>query len=259
MAAQIHSRGYALIEQGRIEEIIQAKPHELRTMVEEAAGLVAVQGAARNERAQARAGQGESRPGRRRAERDRASTEFRPAAGQEGRSLQADPRRAVGTGTAGGGPPAARTASETRARSRRASSNCARIPRRRAARSKPRRAEPRKRGAALAIARDELAAAGRELDNLRAAFEERARTRGFLERRLGAIARTGAGPGAASRRARSAGDRRTRRARRGRRAPGASEPTPTTAPAKRRSPRCAPNIRRPNRRCATDERLTESI
>src|ERR1700687_223544 len=39
MAAQIHSRGYALIEQGRIEEIIQAKPQELRTMVEEAAGL----------------------------------------------------------------------------------------------------------------------------------------------------------------------------------------------------------------------------
>src|ERR1700758_747111 len=39
MAVQIHSRGYALIEQGRIEEIIQAKPHELRAMVEEAAGL----------------------------------------------------------------------------------------------------------------------------------------------------------------------------------------------------------------------------
>ncbi len=28
MAAQIHSRGYSLVEQGRIEEIIQAKPHE---------------------------------------------------------------------------------------------------------------------------------------------------------------------------------------------------------------------------------------
>ncbi len=40
----------------------------------------------------------------------------------------------------------------------------------------------------MAIARDELAASGRELDNLRAAFEERARTRGFLERRLGTIA-----------------------------------------------------------------------
>jgi chromosome segregation protein len=39
MAAQIHSRGYALIEQGKIEEIIQAKPHELRSMIEEAAGL----------------------------------------------------------------------------------------------------------------------------------------------------------------------------------------------------------------------------
>ncbi|MGA9723650.1 MAG: AAA family ATPase, partial [Candidatus Binatus sp.] len=39
MAAQIHSRGYSLVEQGRIEEIIQAKPHELRTLVEEAAGL----------------------------------------------------------------------------------------------------------------------------------------------------------------------------------------------------------------------------
>ena len=39
MAAQIHSRGYALIEQGRIEEIIQSKPAELRGMIEEAAGL----------------------------------------------------------------------------------------------------------------------------------------------------------------------------------------------------------------------------
>src|SRR5579871_1461582 len=39
MAAQIHSRGYALIEQGRIEEIIQSKPSELRGMIEEAAGL----------------------------------------------------------------------------------------------------------------------------------------------------------------------------------------------------------------------------
>src|SRR5690242_8589912 len=39
MAAQIHSRGYALIEQGRIEEIIQSKPTEVRGMIEEAAGL----------------------------------------------------------------------------------------------------------------------------------------------------------------------------------------------------------------------------
>src|SRR5262249_39913433 len=44
MAAQIHSRGYALVEQGRIEEIIQAKPAEIRTMVEEAAGLALFKG-----------------------------------------------------------------------------------------------------------------------------------------------------------------------------------------------------------------------
>ncbi len=39
MAAGIHSRGYALVEQGRVEEIIQAKPAEIRALIEEAAGL----------------------------------------------------------------------------------------------------------------------------------------------------------------------------------------------------------------------------
>jgi chromosome segregation protein len=39
MAAGIHSRGYALVEQGRVEEIIQAKPAEIRGLIEEAAGL----------------------------------------------------------------------------------------------------------------------------------------------------------------------------------------------------------------------------
>ena len=44
MAAQIHSRGYAIIEQGKIEEIIQAKPSELRSLIEEAAGLALFKG-----------------------------------------------------------------------------------------------------------------------------------------------------------------------------------------------------------------------
>ncbi|MGD0074328.1 MAG: chromosome segregation protein SMC [Candidatus Binataceae bacterium] len=44
MAAQIHSRGYAIIEQGKIEEIIQAKPAELRSLIEEAAGLALFKG-----------------------------------------------------------------------------------------------------------------------------------------------------------------------------------------------------------------------
>jgi len=39
LAAQVHSRGYAIIEQGKIEEIIHAKPEELRSLIEEAAGL----------------------------------------------------------------------------------------------------------------------------------------------------------------------------------------------------------------------------
>ena len=39
LASQIHSRGYAIIEQGKIEEIIHAKPEELRSLIEEAAGL----------------------------------------------------------------------------------------------------------------------------------------------------------------------------------------------------------------------------
>src|SRR5579884_2023071 len=44
MAAGIHSRGYALIEQGRVEEIIQAKPAEIRGLIEEAAGLALFKG-----------------------------------------------------------------------------------------------------------------------------------------------------------------------------------------------------------------------
>ncbi|GEM_PF-1343230 len=39
MALGIHSRTYAIIPQGKVEEIIQAKPRELRAVIEEAAGL----------------------------------------------------------------------------------------------------------------------------------------------------------------------------------------------------------------------------
>ncbi|HLI78550.1 MAG TPA: chromosome segregation protein SMC [Candidatus Binataceae bacterium] len=44
MAAQIHSRSFAIIEQGRVDEIIQSKPHEIRGMIEEAAGLALFKG-----------------------------------------------------------------------------------------------------------------------------------------------------------------------------------------------------------------------
>ena len=88
MAAQIHSRGYALIEQGRIEEIIQAKPHELRTMVEEAAGLSLFKGRREMSERKLERVKRKSRAGRRRAERNRAPAQFRPPPGQKGGSLQ---------------------------------------------------------------------------------------------------------------------------------------------------------------------------
>ena len=46
MASQIHSRSFAIIEQGRVDEIIQSKPHEIRGMIEEAAGLSLFKGGA---------------------------------------------------------------------------------------------------------------------------------------------------------------------------------------------------------------------
>jgi len=187
MAAQIHSRGYALIEQGRIEEIIQAKPQELRTMVEEAAGLSLFKGRREmSERKLERVKENLARVddvlseierqlnfARRQAKKAEAykliraelSELERLAAGRRLIELHADL--------------AAHSSRELELRENSATARAA---------IDAAQAGAEQAGAALAVARDELAASGRELDNLRAAFEERARTRAFLERRLGAIA-----------------------------------------------------------------------
>jgi chromosome segregation protein len=187
MAAQIHSRGYALIEQGRIEEIIQAKPQELRTMVEEAAGLSLFKGRREmSERKLERVKENLARVddvlseierqlnfARRQAKKAEAykliraelSELERLAAGRRLIELHAD----LG----------AESVRELELRENSATARDA---------IEAAQAGAEEAGAALAIARDEFAASGRELDNLRAAFEERARTRAFLERRLGAIA-----------------------------------------------------------------------
>jgi len=187
MAAQIHSRGYALIEQGRIEEIIQAKPHELRTMVEEAAGLSLFKGRREmSERKLERVNENLARVddvlseierqlnfARRQAKKAEAYKLIRAelaelerlAAGRRLIELHGD-----------------LTAESARELELRADSAAARDAIERA------QGGADEASATLAVARDELAAGGRELDNLRAAFEERARTRAFLERRLGAIA-----------------------------------------------------------------------
>jgi chromosome segregation protein len=187
MAAQIHSRGYALIEQGRIEEIIQAKPQELRSMVEEAAGLSLFKGRREmSERKLERVKENLARVddvlseierqlnfARRQAKKAEAykliraelSELERLAAGRRLIELHADL--------------AAHSARELELRENSATARDA---------IEAAQAGAEGAGAALAVARDELAASGRELDNLRAAFEERARTRAFLERRLDAIA-----------------------------------------------------------------------
>jgi chromosome segregation protein len=187
MAAQIHSRGYALIEQGRIEEIIQAKPQELRTMVEEAAGLSLFKGRREmSERKLERVKENLARVddvlseierqlnfARRQAKKAEAyrliraelSELERLAAGRRLIELHGD-----------------LTAESARELELRENSEAAR------GEIGAAQAGAEEAGAALVIARDERAASGRELDNLRAAFEERTRTRGFLERRLRAIA-----------------------------------------------------------------------
>ena len=187
MAAQIHSRGYALIEQGRIEEIIQAKPHELRTMVEEAAGLSLFKGRREmSERKLERVKENLARVddvlkeierqlnfARRQAKKAEAYKLIRAELSELERLAMG--RRLIELHS----DLASQSARELELRENSETARGAIATAQSAADES---------GAALAIARDELTASGRELDNIRAAFEERARTRGFLERRLGAIA-----------------------------------------------------------------------
>ncbi|MGH8012805.1 MAG: AAA family ATPase, partial [Candidatus Binataceae bacterium] len=187
MAAQIHSRGYALIEQGRVEEIIQAKPNELRAMVEEAAGLALFKGRREmSERKLERVKENLARVddvlseierqlnyARRQAKKAEAYKVIRAElfelerlyaarrlleqhhelSAQSVRELDLTERR----GSARTAVAAAQNAAETAT-------------------------------AALNVQHDELAAARRELETLRTALDERVRTRAFLQRRLDSIA-----------------------------------------------------------------------
>jgi len=186
MAVQIHSRGYALIEQGRIEEIIQAKPHELRTMVEEAAGLALFKGRREmSERKLERVKENLTRVddvlseierqlnyARRQAKKAEAFKLIRAELTELERLAAArrlfDQRAGLQTQTA--------RESELRQRIE-------------ALRTVIGTAQEQSGQLTeeLAASRNDLATTRRELDNLRAAFEERARTRTFLERRITAI------------------------------------------------------------------------
>jgi chromosome segregation protein len=186
MAAQIHSRGYALVEQGRIEEIIQAKPAEIRAMVEEAAGLALFKGRREiSERKLERVRENLARVEDVLAELDRQLNYARRQARKaetyklirdELSSLEklAAARRIVDQ------------CDELAEQSARESTLLERANQlRRDTASLQTRADESVAG--LALARDELGVRRRELDNLRAALEERARTRTFLQRRLNAL------------------------------------------------------------------------
>src|SRR5713101_727837 len=186
MAAQIHSRGYALIEQGRIEEIIQAKPVELRAMVEEAAGLSLFKGRREiSERKLERVKENLARVddvlseiqrqldfARRQAKKAEA---YRVVRAELGELEQLTAARRILEEQA---ELAQQLAREAQLRDQTLSAHTVADSSRNAAEEAT---------AAMAAARDACGAAERDLANLRTAFAERARTRSFLERRLSAL------------------------------------------------------------------------
>ena len=187
MAAQIHSRGYSLIEQGKIEEIIQAKPHELRSMIEEAAGLSLFKGRRElSERKLERVKENLSRLNDVLSEIERQLNYARRQAkkAEQYKVIRAElselerlsaARRLLEYR-------AAFTTESALAGELAASGENAR------AQSAALQTEAEAAQTAAQSARTELSAAERELQNLHAGAAERTRTRDFLARRLEAIA-----------------------------------------------------------------------
>jgi chromosome segregation protein len=185
MAAQIHSRGYALIEQGRIEEIIQSKPAELRGMIEEAAGLSLFKG--RREMSERKL----DRVRENLARVDDVLAEIeRQLAFARRQAKKAEAYKAIRVELAElERLTAARRLLEERARLEHHRARSEELDSHRAA-TRESLAELQSQtdaaAARLAAERDRLTALGRELDNLRAAAAQRGHTREFLERRASA-------------------------------------------------------------------------
>ncbi len=187
MAAQIHSRGYSLVEQGRIEEIIQAKPHELRTLVEEAAGLSLFKGRREmSERKLERVKENLARVddvlseierqlsfARRQAKKAETYKIVKTELGELERYSAArrliDQREELAFQTT--------RVTELKSSLENARAAAAAI-----------REQVEAAASAAQSARSELGGAQRELENLHTGASERVRTRGFLQRRLDATA-----------------------------------------------------------------------
>ncbi|HZO81639.1 MAG TPA: chromosome segregation protein SMC [Candidatus Binataceae bacterium] len=183
MAAQIHSRGYALIEQGRIEEIIQAKPTELRGLVEEAAGLSLFKGRREmSERKLERVRENLARVDDVLGEIERqlafARRQARKAEAYKAIRQELDELERLS---------AAHRLLEERARLEHHRARAAALEAQRGELSAALaglQSQTDADAVALAAHRDRLAALSNELDNLRAAIAQRGHTRAFLERRL---------------------------------------------------------------------------
>ena len=97
----VGTRAYAIIEQGRVEQIVNAKPEELRLFLEEAAGITRFRSRKHRRRAQDGAHARQPAPRAGRAARARAADGLAPATGEacggvpppEGRAARARPAR----------------------------------------------------------------------------------------------------------------------------------------------------------------------
>jgi chromosome segregation protein len=186
MAAQIHSRSYALIEQGRIEEIIQSKPAELHALIEEAAGLSLFKGRREiSERKLERVKENLARVDDVLSEIERQlGFARRQAKKAEAYKLVRSELTELEKMTA------ARRLLDQRTEFERQSARKAELKAEAEAaraRSAALETELEDIARALRAKRDQLSAAVRELENLHAGSAERARTRSFLQRRLEAL------------------------------------------------------------------------
>jgi chromosome segregation protein len=183
MASQLHSRGYALVEQGKIEEIIQARPAEIRTMVEEAAGLALFKGRREiSERKLERVRENLARIEDVGAELERQLNYARRQArkAETYRALRGELSLLEKLSAAQRIIEQRKILTDESSRERTLSENADHL----RADIATIEAEVKGTATALASARHQLAVRKQELESLRAALEERARTRAFLQRRL---------------------------------------------------------------------------
>ena len=98
MDAGLGVKAYAIIEQGKIGQILSARPTDRRQLIEEAAGVTKYKSRRRAGGAEARGGAAEPHARRRHRLRGREAARHAEAAGGEGAPLQAAARRAAPLG-----------------------------------------------------------------------------------------------------------------------------------------------------------------